>query len=312
MSKSLMVLIGLLVLLLVVYLLVSSGEKRELTPEVKSDFLGIDSAQVNRIEVHKLGSQMEFKEQPDGWYVIDGGKSRLGQQQAIQAVLHLAHTLAVGEIISSNPDKQMLFQVDTLTGTTVQFYHDDQLLGGLIVGKMGSDYQSTYVRKPESNDVYAALGAFTQLFTRPPSSYMDKTLLAISPDSISMIEYRGNGTNYALMSQDSVWQVVPQKGQPFDGDKTKVQQAVNRFANLQFSEFLKAPDSVHVDWGKPDLAIKLTLDDGSEHVLSFIKQKGENKNYYVLKDSETEPYIIFGYIVDSIAPKQDNLKPSSS
>ena len=93
----------------------------------------------------------------------DRGKSYPTEKGTVEQLANLAHTMSVGEIISSNPDKQMLFQVDTITGNHVTFYRDGNELASIIVGKMGADYQSTYVRKPESNDVLFGQGQLCSL-----------------------------------------------------------------------------------------------------------------------------------------------------
>ena len=311
MNRSLLILVALLAVLLVVYLLVSSGEKQELTPQIKSDFLGVDSGTVDRVLVSRLGSEMKFERQVDGWYISDGDKMRRAQPDAANAVVQLAHTLSVGEVVSSNPAKQMLFQVDTLTGSVVEFYRGDEYLAGLVVGKMTSDYQSTYVRKPESDDVYAARGVFGQLFTRPPSTFMDKTLLSLVPGEINLVEYKGRGTDYSVMLQDSLWKVLPATGEAFIGDQEKIARTTSSFANLQFSEFPTRPDSLDVNFEQPDLEITVGLKDGTERKLRFVEEEGESKNIFVVRDDNPEPYIIFDYMVDNIAPTLEELQPNT-
>ncbi|MFH2056860.1 MAG: DUF4340 domain-containing protein [bacterium] len=310
MNKSLLILLALLAVLLVVYLLVSSGEKQELTPEVKSDFLAVDSGVVDQIKIKKFGSEMDFTKQADGWYVSDGEKLRRAQPEAVQAVAQLAYGLSVGEMVSSNPDKQMLFQVDTLTGVALEFYRGGEYLAGLVVGKTGGDYQSTYVRRSGSNDVYAALGTFSHLFSRPPSSFMDKTLLAIDPGAINVVEYKGRGTDYSLMLQDTVWMVLPAAGESFAGDQARIGRTVSGFAKLQFSEFPARPDSLSVDFAQPDLEITVGLRDGTERALRFVKEEGESKNFYVVSGDNPEPYVIFDYVVNNMAPKLEELRPA--
>jgi hypothetical protein len=310
MSKSLLILLAVLALLLVVYLLVSSGEQRELAPEVTTNFLALDSSAVNRIVSSRLGSEMTLIRQSDGWYVEEGDKLRRAQPDAVGAVARLAYSLAVGEVVSSNPSKQLLFQVDTLTGVRVEFYRDEDYLAGLVVGKMSGDYQTTYVRKAESDDVYAAVGPFSQLFSRPPSSFMDKTLLALDPGSINVVEYQGRGTDYSLLHQDTLWKVLPVEGESFVGDQTRLERTVSGFANLQFSEFPNMPDSLILNFDQPDLQITIGVRDGSERTLRFVEQEGGSKNLFVVKDDDPEPFIIYDYIVGNVAPRLEELRPA--
>ncbi|MCK4858845.1 MAG: DUF4340 domain-containing protein, partial [candidate division Zixibacteria bacterium] len=223
MNKSIVLLLAILAALLVIYLLVSEGEKRELTPEVIDNFLAIDSGAVNKVRVSKLGSEMNFEKRTDGWQMLEGEKTYKAEPSAVAEIEKLAYSLRVGEIVSSNPDKQMLFQVDTLMGTKVEFYRDDHFLGDIIIGKMGSNYQNCYVRKPGSEAVYNAVGPYSYLFNRPPSSFKDKTLLAFDRSLVNAIEFSGLGTDYTLLHQDTLWKVVPHQGESFVGDQSKIE-----------------------------------------------------------------------------------------
>jgi hypothetical protein len=312
MSRSILIPLLILVGLLIIYLLVRSGERQEITPDVTDNFLGIDSGYVNQIVLKKLGSEIRFEKRSDTWFVDDDGRLREAADQAVSGLVDLSYDLSVGEIVSSNPEKRILFQVDSLTGTRLEFYREDTYLAGVIVGKMGPDYSSTYMRKPESNDVYLAEGSYAQLFNRPPSAFMDKTLLELEPGQIRTIEYTGRETNYTIQWLDTAWTVVPHSDESFTANDAKVERTVRRFSNLTFSEFVDEPAALQIDFNNPELQVVISLADGSEASLALVPEGGESKNYYVKSSADPEPYIVYDYIVNSMAPKLDELRASEA
>jgi hypothetical protein len=308
MNKSLIIPLALLAVLLVVYLLVSQSEQREMEPDITDNFLGIDSGAVDRIELKKLGSTLEFTRRGDGWYMGTNGQEYKAEPRALSQIESMSYSMKTGEIVSSNPDKQMLFQVDSLMGTRVNFYRDTDLLGSVIVGKTGSSFQYTYVRKPESDNVYNAEGSYSRIFSQPPSSFRDKTLLSLQSDQINVIQFEGMETDYSLMNQDSVWKVLPQTNESFVGDMAAVDALIRQFANLRFNDFVKNPDSLAISFSQPDLRIIIGVRDGTERRLLFVKQE-EGKNYYVKTEASDEPFVIYEYALNGLVRKPVDLRP---
>jgi len=308
MKKSLIIPLLILVILLVVYILVSDSEKKNIQATITGNFLAIDSGSVDKFEISKLGMRVNFHLQNNSWYVVDNDKDYLAANEVVNQILQVAYNLQVNEIVSSNPNKQMLFQVDTLMGTRLSFYNNDKYLAGLIVGKAGVDNRNSYVRKSESDDVYQAVGALSYLFNRPTSEFRDKTLLKIDTTQINIIELNGLEVNYSFLNQDSLWKVIPVEGESFVADGNIMSAVLRSLANMRFNEFLENPESLNLDFNKSDLAMLIALRDGTERKLQFIVEGGESENYFVKSSLSNEPYRIFKYVVEGITPSLEKLK----
>lgn len=309
MNKSLLVLVALLLVLLAVFLWSSHSEKEAIAPSEVDNFVALDSGAVNKIEVKKLGSHLEFTRQPDGWYLVDSTRTYKTAAGMVEDIEKLSYGLDVGEMVSDNPEKQMLFQVDTLLATYVQFYRDGNLLGALYVGKAGPSYQETYVRKPGSDEVYLAKGSLSYLFNRPPSGFRDKTLLSLKPDQISTIQLSGKETDYSIMHQDTLWKVLPAEGEAFVGDQAKIGRLIAQLGNFRFNDFVTNPDSLNISFNKPDFVMEIGLADGTDRRLDFVAEGGDSRNYYVKSSTADEPYVIYDYMVNNLAKKSSDLKP---
>ena len=309
MKRSTWITLAILVVLLIAYLLMNQSEKRSLSVKETSNWLGVDSGLVNKIGVRRLGTAVDFEKAGEGWKVIDRGKSYPTEKGTVEQLANLAHALSVGEIISSNPEKQMLFQVDTISGSTVTFYRDGNPLATMIVGKMGADYQTTYVRKPDSKDVYWAKGNFARLLNRPASGYRDKTLITVDTTQIAAMNFKSKDVDYRIGRQDSLWRVVPAKGDAFNPNPGKVSNVLRQLAMMRWNNAVAEGDTARPNFMQPTVQIEITMTDGSARVLKFVTQNGgDQKSYFVQSPAGDETYIVYDYVVNNLVKKPEELK----
>jgi hypothetical protein len=309
MKRSTLITLAILVLLAVCYLIMHQSEKQSLSEKEVGNFLAIDSGMVDKISIQRLGTVVEFQKIGEEWDVGDRGKLYPTEKGAIQPLADLAHMMSVGEIISSNPDKQMLFQVDTITGNRVTFYHDANELASVIIGKMGADNQTTYVRNPESKDVYAAKGNFARFLNRPASGYRDKTLLMIDTTQIATISFKSKDIDYRIGRQDSLWRIVPAKGEAVNANPQKMSNLLRQLALVRWNSSPPPGDTARPNFLQPTVAVDVSMSDGSTKSLRFVEQgASENKSYYVQSPSGDETFIVYEYVITNLVKKPDELK----
>ena len=309
MKRSTLITLALLVLLAICYLIMYQSEKQSLSEKEVDNFLAIDSGMVNKISIRRLGTVVEFQKVGEDWNVGDRGKLYSTEKGAVQPLADLAHTMSVGEIISSNPDKQMLFQVDTITGNHVTFYRDANELVSVIIGKTGADNQSTYVRKPESNDVYAAKGNLARFLNRPASGYRDKTLMTIDTTQIATLSFKSKEIDYRIGRQDSLWRIVPAKGEPANPDPQKMSNLLRQLALIRWNSSVAEGDTARPNFLQPTVAVDISMLDGSTKSLRFVEQgASENKSYYVQSPGGDETFIVYEYVVTNLVKKPEELK----
>jgi hypothetical protein len=114
--------------------------------------------------------------------------------------------LEITSLISTNPEKQKLFEVDS-SGTLVNVYEKGAQRASFRVGKPGSSYTDTYVRREGSNDVYLASGILSATFGRQAKDWRDKTIFKIDEDRIHSVKVAFGDTVYTLSFADSAWRI---------------------------------------------------------------------------------------------------------
>ncbi len=308
MNRSLTILGVAAAALILILLLLNQSERRALSPYQATNFVGADSGAVNKIVVKRMGSEAQLERTGDGWNVMDAGTPRRADKMVVDQIANLAHNLTVGEIISSNAEKQMLFQVDTLLGHTVEFYRDGQMLGNLIVGKAGSDMRSTYVRKPESNDVYLAQASLARLLERPARGFRDKIVAPLDTSTIVMVEVATKDFKYSMVKVDSIWTVMTGSEPTFVADHMKALQLVGLLGNLRVADFVSDAERDTINMSEASDQIVVQTRGGEQLTLSLRKKAEGSQDYYIKFSTQGELFTVFEGTRNSLIRKAEEYK----
>lgn len=309
---SLAIILGVCV---IIYFLLIAREKRTYAPQRMESFLEIDSSLVDRVEFWIFNTKMVFEKKGENWHAAEPDSFRVDKRQVGQ-LLGLAANLEVQDLISTNPQKQIFFQVDTLTGTTLNLLSQGKILASLVVGKTSADLAQTYVRKRGSNEVWSAKGFLSRIVGRRIDEWRDKSILELDPQKIQAIEFVKKKGSFRLTKADTVWVLSPSPyAESFDAKQDEVTDFVERIAILRTDAFASLPDIAELDFEKSVLQLKVTSDDGSEEILTMTQKSKEDTRYFVEKQGEETIFILyqgsFDYINRDIEDFKSEAEPST-
>ena len=293
MKRAIIPLVMILILCVIVYFILISKEKRIYSPERIEAYVNLDSSAVDKIEFCILKTKMAFDKRDGKWFAT-GPKSFKVDKRLVGQLLSMVANLEVEDLISTNPRKQMLFQVDTLTGTILNFMSGNDTLASLAVGKTSQDFMYTYVRKTDSDEVWSAKGFLSRIVGRHLDQWRDKSILDLDAEKINAVEFKKKKKSFKLAKVDTVWKVSSSlytEGQ--DTREDEVRAFIDRISNLRTDEFAELPDLEGVNFKKPVLTLKLTLDNGTEETLTIVQKSLEDKRYVVTKDGEETFFILY-------------------
>jgi len=238
MKQTTWILVGALVVLAVITFFVLRQPGETSASESSGVMLvSYDSASVDKIEVTAPGTSVTLEKQGNGWMVTAPLRYR-ADQSVITAAVGKGKNIEVKNVVSSNPEKQHLFQVDS-AGTLIQVYAGGSPVAAFRVGKPGPSYMETYVRKEGSNDVFLAEGMFTYVFSHPAKDWRDKSIYKSEPELIRSVTYKYGDTTFTLAMKDSLWRL--------NGDSVSqatVRSLLGSLANLQADDFVDSALSV--------------------------------------------------------------------
>ncbi len=201
--STLLLLILLLVLGAVAYLLLPSGEERQASYDNRGVHFAVDSTAVLRLDIRRPFSTTTIQNVGGIWMVTTPFQYA-ADPQAVGALIGGLARFKVGSLVSSNPEKQRLFQVDS-TGTMITVTDRAGAESKIIFGKMGPSFSEVYFRLPAEKDVYLGDGIDSWMLTREPKEWRDKTILAANTPAITALEYTVNGQSTTFQRDSSGW-----------------------------------------------------------------------------------------------------------
>jgi hypothetical protein len=293
MKKTILPLTIILALCVVIYFLVVTKEKKSFAPQKVESFLQVDSTIVDTIEFCILNTKMVFEKRDDNWFATQPDSFKV-DKRLVDQLLSLTANLEVEDLISTNPIKQMLFQVDTLTGTMLNFLSQGDTVASFVVGKTSPDYMHTYVRKTDSDEVWASTGFLSRIINLRLEQWRDKSILELDPAKIETIEFIKKKGSFRLTKADTIWKVSPPPyTKSFDAKGEEVIDFLDRISQLRTDAFASLPDFEGLDFKKSLLKLKLTLDDGSEEIINIAQKSKEDNRYFVEKQGEETIFILY-------------------
>ena len=288
MRKSTWILVAILVVLAGVayFVMQRPGEQSSSGPE--KVLVEFDSSAVDRMDVHSTAGNVTLEKIGGEWTLTSPLRYR-ADPAAIASALGSARKILLSSLVSTNPQKQSLFMVDS-SGTLVQLLDRGNVRAAFRLGKFGPTYTETYVRREGSDEVYLAAGMIAPSFARRPSEWRDKGIFKADQSAITAVTFRYGDTLFTLAFRDSVWLVGNQKAQP---------QSVSGFlialANVQADDFVDTTVTA-----MPGLTAQIEL-LGTQ--LRFYSIKDGDRTY-VRSSATPQLFIVFNWRVQQLLKRE--------
>jgi LysM repeat protein len=204
MNKNIKLLIPLIVVLaVIVYILFSPQDERQSSYESPLPKLTIDSGAVVKIEIKQPGKSI-ILENVGGVWNLTYPILFQADPISIAQLLHGFSKFRVSSLISANPEKQHVFQVDS-SGTAITFTDRGGNATALIVGKMGPSFSEVYFRLPDSKNVYLGDGVDSWTINKAIKDWRNKTIVQTGADAIRKIEYTVGSKNIIVQKDSNGW-----------------------------------------------------------------------------------------------------------
>jgi hypothetical protein len=305
MKKPVLILLGILLLFLIVYFFLIQKERKTFAPVNAKSFLTLDSAGVDKIEFSKFDTKMVLQKFGENWFMVEPDSFRADDKTIGQLLSAVSH-LEVGEMISSNPQKQSFFQVDNFTGTTISFFTPTGLQASLVVGKTSGDFLHTYLRKANSDQVYLGSGILSSIIQKNTEEWKDRSIFAFDPGRIKELEFGDKDERFRLIKSDSLWNLSLS---PYRESTKANQAAVNDYlltlSNIKGDAMAKRPEVAQLDFGKPEFELTVTLSDGRTVKLLVAQIYSGADRYYAKTDQAANVFVLYEYTF-----KRLNKKPA--
>lgn len=302
--KRIKILVIALIVLAAVYTIVTLSERRVAGPDPLFREFRAGTAAAIYIDVDGRHAALENQ---DGVWMVPGEDSLPADPAGIDAILEKVASFSRNDRVSSNPDKRSLLQVDS-SGVLVRIVDDEgDTTAAFIVGKVGPDYRSSYVRDTGSGDVILASGYLRSMFDRGDRTWQDRLIFNYKPEDIAMIEVRRGKEHYVLnRGTGGRWYIAAP-----DSTACKQQSVtglVRMLAILRCDDFagrLPVPDS---NVAGSDTTLRFATAAGDDHRLLF-GSENENGRVHFIREGSDIVYLLARAKVNGLIPPFETVLP---
>ena len=257
-NKSTLIIGAIAVVLIIIYLAFMRGPK--VTKSIDAEQFQVNAREVATLVIFNAEDTLSFSRDGQNWWLDDYP----ADTNRMNSMLESFAELKTDRLISSNPDNHERYEV-TDSATRIQFFDTDgKVLGDLLIGKQGSNYNETLVRRPESDKVYAVSTSLSRYHKSSKNGYWDRTMTQFDVNSLAAVSFSGE-VEYNLANDNGVW--------TYEGeavDTKKVTDMLRPLGNMRGSNFHEEALTV-----APYQTITVTLHNGEQTVLAFHKVEPE-------------------------------------
>lgn len=279
MSRNTYLLLGiLLALVLIAFLVLQKPGEQSTTSSTGEMLAALDSLAIDKIEIKSPATNVLLEKKGVEWFVQYPVAYRADQAN-VASFIQQSKNLELKSIVSSNPEKQSVFQVDS-TGTLVKIYEKGAEKAAFILGKQGSTYSESYARKVNSNDVVLVGTSMSYVFNRQLKEWRDRTIASVSRNDITAIAFQYGDTTFAVEFKDSTWLIGKDSTQ-----QSVVENMLSSLSNFQADDFVDTPPTPAP---KVNAAISFA---GIQLRFAYVK---EGDKYYVQSSSSPQWFEVQG------------------
>lgn len=159
-----------LAVLVVVYLFTRMQEGRYTTPS--DAVFDMNTEDVGKFVIREGDMQIELTRWDTLW-VVTGHEMDKVREWRLNNMLDQVLSVERESMISDNPDKWSTYGVDS-TGRRLQVYNlAGNLVGDILVGQSRSNWQSSYIREADEDEVYLTRQSIYQMLSADTTFWLE-------------------------------------------------------------------------------------------------------------------------------------------
>ncbi len=296
-----------LVVLAVVYMVATLGERRGARPVPL--FPAYKPERAAGIYIKAGERRVALERTPDGW-IVPSEDSLPADPRGVDSILDKVAAFSLKDRVSSNPDKRSVYQVDS-SGVFVWIVDESgDTTAAFVVGKVGPDYQSSYVREAWGDDVILTPGYLRSMFDRGEMTWQDRLIFDYSPDEITSISVRRGGEEYTLASTDGAeWYFAAPESAACN--RSRAARLARLLAHLRCEDFAGRLPLPEAGIAGSDTALSFSTAGGLEHRLVFGSENDDRRVHFTKDDSDVV-YLLARSKVDRLLPPRSEMLPEET
>ncbi len=299
-KSSLVVTLVVVVVVFLILQFVSNRNQKE-----RPLFPGFSREKAAKIIIDGKEKKIVLAKQGEIW-IVASEDSFPAEHGAVDRIFEEIAKFSRKDVVSKNPEKHAVYQVDS-TGTAVVIEDSSgDTLVAFVVGKVGPDYQSTYVRNLLTDEVILSPSYLPPVFERGKRTWQDLSICDLQPNDIKKVHINRPSEQVTLQRDASgSWYIS--EPESLACDSHRISRLLRTLAYLKGDEIAGRSPVEGSGLSQPDSSVWFELSDGSEGKLIF-GNITDRKRIYTKSDPGDIVYLVASYKVNAIMPKLKELR----
>ncbi len=260
-------------------------------------FPNLQTSSINKIEIKSPSHKVVLVKKQGKWIVEDYDYE--ANRDYIDEVFSSINALTTQNLISSNPNKFNIFEVDEKSGIKVIVHDQNNKKYGFIIGKIGSDYNSIFCRKSGDNNVYLIEKNIKLSFEKGGAEgWLNRTILKFTEEKLKEIRYKYDGEE-TLLAKDVTGKWKYPADEKVSLNEDAIKNIISSLSSLTFANLEKGISEEEAGVSVPKKMCTLLFSDGKKVTLILGTQKDDNL-FYCKVDNKKEIFSIYKWTADSI------------
>lgn len=248
----------------------------------------LDPTQVTRVVIEAPKGRTVLEKGPEQWRLTEP-VDYPAEPELVQSTVNLLSALSTDGVISTNPDKAALFELDDAHAVKVALYdgEDADPKLRLTVGKLAPGFTHTYVQVGDGPEVHEVPGALRFQLEREPTQWRDKTVLAFDPATIEGVTLAGTRTVTVKREGDG-WTWDPAAAGTGTPATEAVERLIKELSVLRAQDFEDKPPEAPAT---PLLTVTLAR-HGDASPIDLVIEAEEGTRYRVVAEANPQRFLV--------------------
>jgi|WetSurMetagenome_2_1015567.scaffolds.fasta_scaffold153274_2 hypothetical protein len=299
-NKTYILAVVFIVLAVIAYYLTTDRGEKTATYKLEKQLFAVDSASVDKLEIEQRGVKVILVKSGIEWRLTQP-VDYSAYAQFISSALSDLKNYKLESKVSDNPNNKDRFGFNDTNSAKVTVYQGGNLLGTILIGNTAPGPGQSFIKKPESNEIFLANNFLRSNFVKENilNDWRDKLIFSIPKGNIKSIEFISSSENYKI-ERDSAGFYRSGK----DSINNNVAESV--FNVLQNFNTIGFKDSTLSENVKFDNTVKINADKIYE--VSFLKiGEGDNPKYILKVADKKQLFEVDANLLNTVFKKKKDM-----
>ena len=200
--------------------------------ELAAELEGIDDRTLASATFSGPDQELELARASGEWTVNGHEADSAAVVRAFQALSEVE----VGSLAAANPDNHERLGVAGHEAWLLEFRLQSGQSRIVVLGRVGTAFQTAYARLPGSEEVYTVRGDMRGSFTRTISDWRDKLIARVDTESIRTIEVERDGEIVVVERAEEGWTLAESGAVPDSASVANILDELDELRAIGFAE----------------------------------------------------------------------------